>query len=565
MELIEEHHLFLFLIQLLVILALARGLGEVCRKFGQPALMAELAVGIALGPTILGRYLPGVSELLFPPDAVQVNMLETVAWMGVLFLLLDTGLEIDFSVAWRQGKRALVISLADIILPMLISLVPFLLLSDHFLVDPDRRFLFAVFMATIMTISAMPETARVMQDLKLLKTNMGFLVMSALAINDIIGWVVFSIVLGLFLQATPDLAGIALVFFGVVGFSALVLAVGRRLSSRGLDALQRYGVPEPGASLTFAVVVGLLFGGVTQWLGVHALFGFFLAGVVVGEARTLAQDTRRIITQMVHAVFVPIFFVNVGLKIDVLGHFHWGLVILVTVLGVAARYFGAWAGVRMTRAPQVNRDLIAIAHTPGGVMQIVVGVLALEQNLVTEQVFVAILFGAVASAVIMGPWMKLALARRRRITLADLLVPEGAEADLAATTPEEAISRLCALAAEEADGIELGEIERNVLDREAKYGTALGDGVAVPHVHLDGLRHTLLAVGRSKAGLEWDAPDGKPVHLVFLLLSPEGANDIHVQTLAQLSRAVAPAEARAALLAAETPDAFREALADVLD
>jgi Kef-type K+ transport system membrane component KefB len=114
-------------------------------------------------------------------------MLETVAWIGVLFLLLETGLEIDFSSAWRQRGKALTIALWDVIIPMMIAFIPCYFLPDAFLADPERRIIFALFMATIMTISDLPITARAMHDLKLSKTDLGFLIISALSVNDLIG------------------------------------------------------------------------------------------------------------------------------------------------------------------------------------------------------------------------------------------------------------------------------------------------------------------------------------------------------------------------------------------
>jgi len=178
---LDETHILLFLIQFSVLLLLTRAGGELFRRWKQPALTVELLVGVALGPTLLGRFLPGVHAALFPADQVQQNMLETVAWIGVLFLLMDTGLEIDFSVAWRQRGAALVIALSDVIIPMVVAFVPCVLLPDRFLAVPDQRVTFALFMAVVMTISAMPVAARVLHDLNLLKTDLGFLTMSALA------------------------------------------------------------------------------------------------------------------------------------------------------------------------------------------------------------------------------------------------------------------------------------------------------------------------------------------------------------------------------------------------
>lgn len=544
MHYLDESHIFLFLAQLFVLLLCARGLGELFRRWKQPALTAELLVGILLGPTILGRFLPGFHAALFPADAIQQSMLETVAWLGVLFLLLDTGLEIDFSIAWRQRGSALAIALADIVVPMVVAFVPVLFLPDVFLADPSRRLLFGLFMATVMTISAMPVAARSLHDLNLLKTDLGFLTMSALAVNDIIGWVLFAIILGLFTQASFTLGPILLVFAGTLGFSVLALTLGRPFSARIFDAMKVREFPEPASSLTVTLLLGLLFGAITQKIGVHALFGFFLAGIVAGEAKSLSEDTRRVINQMVYALFVPLFFASIGLKIDFAANFHFGLVVLICAVGIAGRYLGAWLGVTLARVPRVNRSLISIAHTPGGMMEIVVALLALEAGLITPPVFVAIVFSAVFSSVVMGPWMARALARRRAVAPAQFLDERAVVVPLPGEDRAAAIRRLAARIAGLTSPVAAQPIERLALAREREFGTGIGHGVAIPHVRLDHLRNPVLAYGHSPEGLDWDAPDAEPVHHVFFLASATGAEDIHVQILAQIARAMARADNR---------------------
>ena len=553
MHYLDESHILLFLAQLFVLLLCTRGAGELFRRWKQPSLTAELLVGILLGPTVFGRFWPELQATIFPHDATQQYMLETVAWLGVLFLLLDTGLEIDFSIAWRQRGKALAIAVTDIIVPISLSFVAVLFIPDAFLVDPDRRIIFSLFMATVMAISAMPIAARCLHDLKLLKTDLGFLAMSALAVNDIIGWVLFAILLGIFATRTVTPEPILQVLLGTVGFSALVLTAGRKFSSRLFDQIKSRHFPEPATSLTVTLLLGLLFGCITQRLGIHALFGFFLAGIMAGEAKSLAEDTRRVISQMVYSLFVPLFFANIGLKIDFAANFNFGLVLLVSVVGMGGRYLGTWLGVTLTGLPRVNRHLLSITHTPGGIMEIVVALLALEIGLIRAPVFVAIVFGAVFSSVLMGPWMAAALARRRAVSPLQFLdartvihnLPEG-DRTVAIHVLVGTITTIVAPAVART-------IEQLALAREREFGTAIGEGVAIPHVRCDGLRDPILAYGYSAEGLDWDAPDAAPVHHVFFLASAAGAEDIHVQILAQIARALAQPENRARL--AEAPDA----------
>ena len=159
MNALSEHHLFIFLIQVFLLLVLSKGVADLFTRWKQPAFTAEMLVGLLLGPTVLGRFGPGMYQVIFPADVIQRSMLETMAWVGLFFFLLNTGLEVDFSSAWRQRGEAMTIALTDIVVPMTISFAACLFLPGHYLVDPSRRWIFALFMATAMTISAMPMVA----------------------------------------------------------------------------------------------------------------------------------------------------------------------------------------------------------------------------------------------------------------------------------------------------------------------------------------------------------------------------------------------------------------------
>jgi Kef-type K+ transport system membrane component KefB/mannitol/fructose-specific phosphotransferase system IIA component (Ntr-type) len=532
---LQESHIFTFLLQILLLLGLARGLGEIFRRFSQPPFPAEILVGILLGPTILGQYWPAAHATIFPADMVQQSMLETVSWLGVFFLLLQTGLEVDFSSAWRQRGDALKIALVDIVVPMLVAFFPCLLLPDEYLVNPGQRFGFALFIATAMTISALPVAARALQDLKLLKTEMGFLIMSALSVNDIIGWLIFTLVLGFLTQDNLDLIRAAVILSTTLGFTVVCMTGGRNFANFMISYFKKTRMPEPGSSLTFIFILGLLCGTFTQWVGIHALFGFFIAGIMAGEARALSEKTRQIISQIVFAVFVPLFFANIGLKINFARNFDWPLVSFICLVGVSGRFLGAWLGAMLTRTHRENRLPIAIAHTPGGAMEIVIALLALENNLITERVFIAIVAGAVFSSIIFGPWLNWAIRRRKKVSILEFFSRRAVVPDLRAVTRDQAIRELCEQVGEE-ESVDAEEIAALVLKREEQLGTAFEDMLAVPHTRVPALRRPVIAFGRSLSGLDWDSPDGLPTHFIFLVLVPEHLPDIHVQILQTIAK-----------------------------
>ena len=153
---------------------MARGFGEVLRHWGHPPVIGEILVGLLLGPTLLGRLFPELYQTLFPPDPIQYTMLETVSWFGVLLLLLETGLEIDVSAAWQQRASALRIGIIGVIVPLGVGFLLSLLLPDAYLAMPDQRVTFALFLGTTMAISAMVIIARVLHDLDLVKSDLGY-------------------------------------------------------------------------------------------------------------------------------------------------------------------------------------------------------------------------------------------------------------------------------------------------------------------------------------------------------------------------------------------------------
>lgn len=551
MHYLSEEHIFLFLVQVFLLLGLARGLGQLFERFKQPPLTAELLVGALLGPTVLGRVAPAMHAAIFPADLIQQNMLETMAWLGVLLLLLEMGLEMDFMSAWRQRGDAVKIAVADIIVPMAVAFIPALLIPDRFLTDPNQRWIFAFFMAAALTISAMPVAARALHDLRLSKTDLGFLIMSALSVNDIIGWLIFTIVLAV---ATQPQVGM-MTYLGIMGgtllFTAICLTAGRLGASAVIERMKKRNLPEPASSLTFICLLGLACGAITSKLGIHALFGFFIAGIMAGQSPALSQRTRQIISQMVYAIFVPLFFANIGLKIDFLAGFNWLLALTVTVVGVGGRFLGAWLGVRLTKIGKANRLSIAIAHTPGGAMEIVVGLLALEYGVITEPIFVAIVFGAAISSVILGPWLAWSIRRRKQISVLEFFSRTAILTSLKAATREHAIEELADMAAEHESISAAIPLRQAVLDREQAKGTAMEEGVAVPHARTDLIKRPFVAIGRSRAGIDWDSPDGQATRFVFLILTPKTDEEAQVQILGHIARVMSHPHTREQIASAE--------------
>jgi len=560
MHLLTEENILIFLLQIALLLGCARALGEVFRRFGQPSITAEILVGILFGPTIFGRVAPAVQGRMFPTDPVQMKMLGTVAWLGILLFLLKAGLETNFATAWRQRHQAMKLSLCDLTIPMLIAFVPCMYLPVHYMGPDGSRVMFSLFIAVIMTISALPVTARVLQDLKIYRTDLGLLIMSALTINDVAGWIVFAVILGMVTEAGMSLVNMSFVVGATMVYAVFCLSLGSKIFDRILGWMQARRVPEPAGSLTLVVVAGLTGGMITTWIGIHALFGFFIAGIMAGESTRLSQRTRHIFDQMVQAILVPIFFTAIGLKLDFLGNFDLFLVLFILGIGILGRYLAAYIGGRLIGQPSLHSRLIADAHIPGGEMQIIIGMLALEYGVISETVYVAIVFGAIVTSIMSGPLMRKLLQKIERIDWLAFLPVDQIHATVRSKTKSDTIRELCGYAEEALSGFELDDIVGAVQTRELEMTTAIENGIAVPHARIALLPRPVVIFGRSGGGVDWNSADGKPVHFIFLLITPREDPTVQLQLLRGIARSIGSPELRERLKNVKTPSELLELL-----
>lgn len=558
---LTENNIFLFLIQFSLLLGLSRISALLFKRIKQPTVTADVLIGVLLGPSVLGHIWPSLHQTIFPPDPLQVAMLDTVAWIGIFFLLLVTGLEVNFSSVWKHKGRATWIALSDIIMPVIISASILIFLPSSYMVDPEKRILFVLFISTIMTISAMPVSIRVMQDLKLLRTDLGFLTISALSINDIVGWIVFTIILGVFTHGSPDLNVVVMLVMSTVLFLFVSATLGKKIIGKILSMIQIKSSEASGPALTAVLIAGLFFGAVTQKIGINALFGFFVAGLIAGESNDLPEKTRSTIDQFVNSVFIPIFFANVGLKIDLFRNFDLFLITLFTILGIFARFIGAYVGVLIARIPRAQRAPISALHTPGGEMHIVIGTLALNLQLINETVFVAIIVSAILSTLTLGPMLSFMI--KRILPEKTVQIPSQAAIELTSKPKFEVLQNLCGQAAR-LIGVSPEIVFNLAKSREEGMSTGLEKGIAIPHARVPEMQGSAVIFGRSKSGIDWNSPDGIPAKLIFLIVTPFDEKDSQLQIYRQLVRVLSRKDYREGIVSASTIQGAVDTLNDSL-
>src|SRR5271163_2387740 len=322
-------------IALAVLLGAAKLAGEIMQKLDQPSVLGEIMVGILLGPTVLGHFKPGLYAFIFPATGNLPIVLETVTTLGVVFFLLTAGLEIDLRSIYRQGRSALLVSFFGVVIPFAFGFGAAGLFPRFLGAAPGAdRLIFALFVGTALSISALPVIAKILMDLNLLRTEVGTVIISSAMFDDLVGWILFSFVLGMLHPPAGGSIGdgVKHTIILVLLFVGLMLTVGRWLIDKILPILQAH-TTWPGGVLGFIFTLTLAGAAFTEYAGIHAVFGAFVIGIAIGESGHLRKRTSESIHQIVTNVFAPFFFASIGLRTNFAANFHLGLT--ATVIGVA--------------------------------------------------------------------------------------------------------------------------------------------------------------------------------------------------------------------------------------
>lgn len=533
-----------------VLLAGTRLLGEVARRLAQPAVLGEIAAGVLLGPTVLGRAWPEAVEYLFPREGPVASALEGLLALAVALFLLAAGMEVDLSGALRRGRTMLAVALGGIALPFGLGWLVAWRMPEWFGLEPGRRE--ALFFATALSISALPVIARTLMDLRLHRSELGVVVIGAAVINDLVGWLCFAVVIG---SAPLWGGGPAATSIATLVVALGALTVGRWAVHRALGVVLRH-TSWPGGVLAFALALALFGAAATTWLGLHAVFGAFLAGVALGDSSHLRGVTRTTIGDFVGHFFAPLFFGSIGLAVDYAASFDPLLCAAVLVVACAGKVLGCGLGARWSGVPPREAWAIGFALNARGSMEVVLGLLALRAGLIGEPLFVALVVMALATSLMSAPLLQRLVGRPRPRGLLEhaVFVPE-----LRARDRRAAIAELAA-AVGGGDGVAVERLVELAWERERAGPTGVGDAVALPHARVPGLRRPRVALGVSRAGIDFDAHDGLPATIVALVLTPADDPGAQLEVLAALGGALGDPQARARLVHARGPDEMRALL-----
>lgn len=396
-----HHDVLHFLVQIGVLLVAARLSGQLAQRFGQPAVVGEILAGVILGPSLLSSVFPALGVWLVPQNVVQGHLLEVFALLGAMLLLLITGLETDIPLIRRHARTAISVAAGGLLLPFASGLTLALWLPDSLLVDPEGRIVFVLFLATAMSISAIPVLAKVLIDLNLMRRDVGQTMMAAGMIDDTIAWIMLSIVLGLASGAALSAAGIAVAAGKVLLFLGISFTAGRWLLLRALDWVQdRMTLSD--RLLSLVVASAFLWAAAAQALEIEAVLGAFIVGVLFGTMRRLPEPVIERLYSVTMGVFAPVFFAIAGLKLNVPSLLTPQL-LFITILVLAVATFGKMVGAyvagRIVGVDHWRSLAFGAALNARGAVQIIIATIGLSLGLLTQEMYSIIVVMAVATSV----------------------------------------------------------------------------------------------------------------------------------------------------------------------
>jgi Kef-type K+ transport system membrane component KefB len=399
------HPLAILILQIVTIIFASRVFGFLFNKIRQPTVIGEIIAGIILGPSVVGFLFPEFSVFLFPSGSLA--NLQFLSQVGLILFMFFIGLELDWKVVKNQAHDAVVISHASIVFPYFLGMVLAYFLYTDLAPDNISFLSFALFMGIAMSITAFPVLARVIQERDLAKTNLGIMAITCAAADDITAWCLLAVVIaivkaGTFVSALYSI-GLAV---GFVLFMALV--VQPFLNRLGKIYSDRETISKMIVAISFLVLLVSAY--LAEVIGIHALFGAFLAGVIMPANFNFRRVMMEKVEDVSVVLLLPLFFVFTGLRTEIglLSDSHLWLVCLVIVLtAVAGKFGGTAVAARMVgQSWKESLSLGALMNTRG-LMELIVLNIGYDLGVLTAEIFAMLVLMALVTTFMTGPALDL--------------------------------------------------------------------------------------------------------------------------------------------------------------
>ncbi|MFG2231275.1 cation:proton antiporter [Streptomyces sp. NPDC048723] len=423
---IAAHSLLVFLLQVGVLLLSAILLGRLAAKFGLPAIVGELSAGVLLGPSLFHWMAPDIAGWLLPSQPDQAHLLDAVGQVAVLLLVGLTGIDMDLGMVRRRKATALRVSLAGLIIPFALGIglgYPLVRLLDT---GTQDKHVFALFLGVAMCVSAIPVIAKTLMDMNLIHRNIGQLTLAAGMVDDAFGWFMLSVVSAMAVGGLS--AGmVATSLLSLLLVVVIAMVAGRPLIRLALRACE--GSEQQTVAVTAAMI--LLAAAGTQALGLEAVFGAFLCGILIGSSSDVARARTRSLRTVVLGFLAPVFFATAGLRIDLRALAQPAVLaaaLAVLATAILGKFAGAYLGARLSKLTRWEALALGAGMNARGVIEVIVAMVGLRLGILDTNTYTIIVLVAVVTSVMAPPLLRFAMKRVEYTVEEDLRLDARSEA-----------------------------------------------------------------------------------------------------------------------------------------
>ena len=405
MSLNLHHPLAILLAQITTIIIVARFFGWIFRKIGQPSVIGEIIAGIALGPSLIGMYLPEFSLALFPVESL--GNLQFLSQMGLILFMFVIGMELDLKVLKNKAKEAIVISHASIIFPFALGIGLSYFVYHQFAPEGVKFLSFSLFMGIAMSITAFPVLARIVQERGIHKTRLGSIVITCAAADDITAWCLLAMVIAI-VKAGTFLSSLYIIGLAVLYVLVMIFMVKPFLKRIGELYASREDLGKPVVAIFFVTLIISSY--LTEIIGIHALFGAFMTGAIMPDSAKFRTVFIEKVEDVSVILLLPLFFVFTGLRTQIgliNDPYLWqvtGFIILVAVVG---KFFGSALAARFVGQSWKDSLTIGALMNTRGLMELIVLNIGLDLKVLTPAVFTMMVIMALVTTFMTGPALDL--------------------------------------------------------------------------------------------------------------------------------------------------------------
>jgi Kef-type K+ transport system membrane component KefB len=415
-------NLAILLLQIGTILIAARVVGWIFRHLHQPQVVGEIAAGIMLGPSLLGWAAPGLSAVVFP--VASLSFLNALSQIGLVVFMFLIGLELDPKTMRGRGQTAVVTSHVSIVVPFLLGSALALYLYPR-LSNAGVPFIsFALFMGVSMSITAFPVLARILTEYKMLGTPVGALAIACAAVDDVTAWCILAGVV-LIIRAATATAHFGATLLGTAAFVCAMI-LGARPWLRKLSTIYHRGGKVTQDLLGGILLLALASALITEWLGIHALFGAFLLGAVMPKEKAFVEALNGKLEHLTVVLLLPLFFAFTGLRTNI-GTLHslemWGYLGLVLLVAIFGKLGGSMVASRLTGLSWREAGTLGVLMNTRGLVELVALNIGLDIGVISPTLFTLMVLMALITTFMTSPalhWVYPARLRQNDERLAAL-------------------------------------------------------------------------------------------------------------------------------------------------